>query len=679
MSWRETITSEFTPEQASVTRLTVVSDPDELLLEQGVLAELRSVGFELVPFDDPVAFRFLYERRFRQYWDRGETTNLVVVLRTPQASVDSLPFDLLQEARRAKRVLHFGISRVFPELVPSVVRQLDPRWFDTLWSALRATPQGQLNDSQTREFILRAVFDVVPEHIKTPPQLLRLLLMRHYAGVIYPPNLDAFLIERMLRSEGWAGWPLGIIIPQRKAFFTFLQERWPQFLNRTRTRGDVPDTAASPGGDYGLEVPGPLDLPFGHDDVRGYIDRLFTEGLLQRVPASPDLSREGWWSVGVEQDSPESALARFMRLGKLVDEELPSADVPADGWLAYAPRFAEWLASRWEVHADLNADARGRAEKLHDSVEDRFYGWLAKHYASLPSLPYLPSPRMVHHVALWARHSLGRGSKLALVVVDGLAWDQWVLLRRQLGYRSSLQHDQEESAVFAWLPTLTSISRQSIFAGQPPMYFESSIGHLRKEPEHWNTLWAERGMLGPAVGFISQGKRSWADFMGAVTAEAEHPHRKVLGIVVYKIDKTLHDLEFDHGSAGMHAMVKHWGEQGELANMFDLLLEQGFEIVLTSDHGNIEAHGIGKPNVGQAAESRGQRVHVFADDHLRRDLRAKVPDSRLWPGPGLPDSIKALFPPGRAGFVKKGPSILAHGGPSLEEVIVPLVRIRRRR
>ncbi len=74
MSWRDRILQEFTPELASVTRMTVVSDPDELLLEQGVLDELRAAGFELVPFDDPVAFRYQYERQFRQVWDRGEQT-----------------------------------------------------------------------------------------------------------------------------------------------------------------------------------------------------------------------------------------------------------------------------------------------------------------------------------------------------------------------------------------------------------------------------------------------------------------------------------------------------------------------------------------------------------------------------------------------------------------------------
>ena len=36
---------------------------------------------DLIEFDDHVAFRFAYESKYRSAWDRGEVTDLVVVLR----------------------------------------------------------------------------------------------------------------------------------------------------------------------------------------------------------------------------------------------------------------------------------------------------------------------------------------------------------------------------------------------------------------------------------------------------------------------------------------------------------------------------------------------------------------------------------------------------------------------
>ena len=86
-SWREPILAHFTPELAAVSRLTIVSDPDQLCTEQGVLDGIREQGFELIPFDDHVAFRYAFESRYRESWDRGEDTKLVVVLRAGEPDV----------------------------------------------------------------------------------------------------------------------------------------------------------------------------------------------------------------------------------------------------------------------------------------------------------------------------------------------------------------------------------------------------------------------------------------------------------------------------------------------------------------------------------------------------------------------------------------------------------------
>src|SRR5438034_5269792 len=96
-SWRDVVLREFTPQ---VSRLTLAADPDGLLLEEGLLQGIRDRGFDLIPFDDHIAFRFAYESKYRARWDRHETTDLVVVLRAPDADLGALPFDLLRAGRR---------------------------------------------------------------------------------------------------------------------------------------------------------------------------------------------------------------------------------------------------------------------------------------------------------------------------------------------------------------------------------------------------------------------------------------------------------------------------------------------------------------------------------------------------------------------------------------------------
>ena len=90
--WIERILSRFT---ADLDRLWVACDPDDVLLDEKLLAELRSRGFELMLYEDPFVFRTEFEERYRVAWDRGEsgpTPSLVVHWRGSDAS--ELPWDI---------------------------------------------------------------------------------------------------------------------------------------------------------------------------------------------------------------------------------------------------------------------------------------------------------------------------------------------------------------------------------------------------------------------------------------------------------------------------------------------------------------------------------------------------------------------------------------------------------
>lgn len=135
-NWRDQILKAFTPQ---VSRLTLAADPDGLLLEEGVLTGVRGRGFDLIPFDDHIAFRYAYESKYRARWDRGESTDLVVVLRAPSADLGTLPYDLLKAGRR----LSFSLADLFPTLSYPVIDCLDRGDLDALWRAQADDPPGQ--------------------------------------------------------------------------------------------------------------------------------------------------------------------------------------------------------------------------------------------------------------------------------------------------------------------------------------------------------------------------------------------------------------------------------------------------------------------------------------------------------------------------------------------------------
>jgi hypothetical protein len=452
-NWRDQILREFTPK---VSRLTLVADPDGLLLEEGVLEGIRERGFELIPFEDHVAFRYAYESKFRSRWDRGEQTDLVVVLRSGEGDLGSLPYDLLQAGRR----LHFNLGEIFPNLSYPVVTALDRGDLDALYEAQKRHAPGVLGDNATKEFVLRHVFEIAPELIRKPSDLLRVLLRRHYRGQRIPAILDERFVQVLRQNDGFEDWPLDIIIPDREAFFAFLQERWPVFLARSARQKDAGVCESTEA--YGLEYSGPPDLPFDHDDIRVYIDNLFLEGLLQAVPheQAESLSKT-WLAIGIRTDDQVDRTRRVDGLLDTIASAIPTEDTRHDDWFHFAKTWAELVALTLESDVMLPEPARQKLGTLQTQVDTALVAWLKKRYAGLINLPPVP-PVMLHHIPRFLARYLGdaKEHKAAFVLVDGLSLDQWIVLRKAL-VEQRPSYRLRENAVFAWLPTITSVSRHT--------------------------------------------------------------------------------------------------------------------------------------------------------------------------------------------------------------------------
>ena len=665
-NWRDRILSEFTP---GVAQLTLVADPDALVSEEDVLSAIRERGFELILFEDSIAFRYTYESGFRARWDQGETSDLVVVLRSGAADLRSLPFDLLEASRR----LSFSLVELFPNMSQTVVSTLDPANLDALYDAHHNYAPGVLGDNATREFVLRHVFGIAPELIVAPVDLLRTLLRRHFSVTTIPSQMDERLVQLIRRRNEFRKWPLEAIVPSREAFLAFLQERWPVFLDRMAESepGAQQIVRDEPGS--ALAFPGPVDLQFDHDDIRVYMDNLFLEGHLQPVehPCAKSLSKT-WLAVGIRTNERAD---RDRRLDGLIDaatESIPTEEARHEDWLRFARTWAEINALRLESTAQPPEAVQRRFETLRTQVDAAFAAWIDKRYAGLASLPPVP-PVMLHHVPrLLVRHlDYARENKAALLLMDGLSLDQWAAVRQELaeqrpGYRL------REGAVFAWIPTVTSVSRQAVFAGRPPLYFPRSIYTTNQEPSLWRLFWTEEGVNRHRVVYEKALGDGALDDLAELTSD---PTTRVAGLVVDKVDKIMHGMQL--GAAGMHNQVRQWAKQGYLANLLDLLVDHGFRVYLTSDHGNIEATGCGRPAEGVVADLRGERVRVYRDASLRRRVHKSFPGTREWQSTGLPDDYLPLLGAGRSAFVREGERIVGHGGACIEEVIVPLVQIER--
>ena len=254
---------------------------------------------------------------------------------------------------------------------------------------------------------------------------------------------------------------------------------------------------------------------------------------------------------------------------------------------------------------------------------------------------------MVHHVArVLAFDQEKTGAKVALVVIDGLSLDQWLSLRASL-----LARDQSlaftDGAVFAWVPTLTSVSRQAIFAGRAPLYFPNSLLTTDREPQEWAQLWADQGLGSNNIAYLKGlGDTSSLETVGQLLSR---PGIKAVGLVVDTVDRIMHGMEL--GSRGMHGQIRQWAEEGFLRDLFTLLLGQGFTLYLTSDHGNIEAAGCGRPLEGSLADLRGERARSIRTPRSETWLLRASQAPRHGPAWACQsDSMPFLPPRGRHSF-----------------------------
>ncbi len=664
-SWRDQILKEFTPR---VARLTLAADPDGLLLEEGILEGIRQRGFELIPFEDNIAFRYVYESKFRSLWDRGENTDLVVVLRSPASDLNRLPYDLLQAGRK----LSFSLGDIFPNLSYSVVAALDLGYLDTLYDAQKRHAPGQLGDNATKEFVLRHVFEIAPELIKRPTDLLRVLLRRHYRGQRVPTALDERFSQILRQSGHFDDWPLESLATDRETFFAFLQERWPIFLDREANKETpgIREVATA----YSTAIPGPVDLPFDHHDIRVYIDNLFAEGLLNAVPHDhADTLANTWVGIGIQTSPTVDSTRRLGKLIKTLRESIPAVDARYPEWFRFAHGWAELILLLNEQTDAAMGGLLESAEALRTQVDEAFACWLLKRYAGLINLPPVP-PVMLHHLPRFLARQLSddRNAKIALIVMDGLSMDQWLVSRNVLSPRKPGFRFRDQ-AVFAWVPSLTSVSRQAAFAGKAPVFFPSSIHTTEKEQHLWTQFWSDHGYTANQVVYV---KGLGDGNLEPLSEALSHPQTRIAGLVVDKVDRIMHGMEM--GTAGMHNQVAQWARQPHLGNLLDMLLNRGFRVYLTSDHGNIEAEGCGRPAEGAVADMRGERVRVYSDRALRKKIKEGFPAALEWETVGLPEDYLVLLAPNRKAFIQEKQRTVGHGGISIEELIVPLVQIERR-
>jgi len=661
-AWMNRILKEFPVDLA---QFWIAADPDGIMLDVHVLAALGANGFEVMLFEDSIGFRADYESRFRAAWDRGELGPAkALILHWRGSDTAFLPWDYLKQGR----LVSLSLADLCPRLSYTVLRQLDVDLLERVYEVQAEYATQTMGDAATKEFLLTHLFHISPHLIKRAEDIWRELLRLHNRGKMLPTVLSSFVAKILESNPLFEGWPVLEMLTSFAPMQRLLQDGWRNYLIQQGLQGiPLRDQRA----EYAERL---IEIPFEHPDIRSVLVTMFIDGTLRPeiVSAIPENLPE-WVKSGAQIDP--SASRNLVENGlKLLSTTLPDGVASYHDWLSVARRYAEVLARFHQLDSYSAKVIEKSLEEFQKLMDTKLLNWLCINYGALPSIPIVKGPVMVHHIPRFLSLQCKRKEdRIALLVFDGLSLDQWVLIRDHLT-RKAPNIVLDERACFAWLPTLTSVSRQALFAGEKPRDFADSIETTAKEPESWQRFWKAEGNLRSNQVFYQKGIKHEKQLDGLLE-HLSNPVIKVAGLVIDTVDEVIHGAVL--GKRGVASQILSWCESGFVVRLFNMLLELGFSVFLTADHGNIESTGIGRPNQGTVPDTRGERVRTYSSKNLVAETLQAYSGTYTLDIAGLPPSFIPVFANDRNAFVPKGEEIVVHGGPSAEEIIVPFIIISR--
>jgi hypothetical protein len=595
-TWRDSILNQFIP---NVSRLSLVSDPSNLLTEEKMSMALRKKGFDILEFNNAIDFRYSYESQYRSIWDKGTKTELVVILHSQNPNLNDLPYDLLKTGKE----YYFNIIDIFPNFSPPILDILDKSELDTLYSYKNSFPKERISDLSTIDFILEYVYEINYDIINTEIHLMKLMLHIHYGNFEIPSIFFDRLIHKLSEKNIISKEILEKLIYKKSFFIEYIIEAHKTIIENS------------------------------------------PEIIISKI-------------ITNNQPKIDKLFLQF-------EKEIPLLSSSYKDWISFMLKYAHLSSC---IYRENNTDNIQKLSELFKRCDLTYTEWIKNNFSSLITIPSV-TPAMVHHLPHYMAHSYYKTKKpQALIIIDGLSVDQWITLKDSM---PNQKHTYTENALFAWIPTLTSVSRQALVSGKKPLEFSQYINFTSKEENYWTLFWGNFGIQKDCIIY----KKAIDDYdsINKIDEYIIPSKTKAVCLIINKIDDIMHGMEM--GYSGFHNQIELYGKSGVLDSLINSLLHYNFEITITSDHGNIECIGIGNPKEASIAEIKGERVRVYQNQTLLDSVQKEFSDSFAWKPISLPQNYYPLLSKGNTSFTTKGKYSVSHGGISIQETIVPFIRV----
>lgn len=478
-------------------------------------------------------------------------------------------------------------------------------------------PLRRLDKRQTMKYILEQYYGVDGDNFSSPELVISKWLALYQKDLPVDQHVKQYFLElseRMVDSK---------ILSSKAALTSYLQENW-----RKCGAGE------------------PISIDFHHRELKNMLTVYFINGWLDAIDDRQGKCRD----IGIPYSIKKAE-------GAATNEDLTE---PLRLLLAQS-EINNWYECIYTAsQVILRSLPIGKYDLLTPYVHqlnEQFQKHLDQHYKSriLPGSA-IKRPPAVSKIQDYIKSNFGAADKVALVVIDGMAFWQYLLLKHPL---QELNCQLEEHLIYSWIPSITYLSRQAIFRGGPPQtdYVQSPAS----EQHLWLEYWQTQGLSPHRIRYDSR-----------ELSEAGLQNLSRLALVNTELDDKMHSSS-DYKD--LYDLTQNWLHRSRIPEQISLLLDYGFTVFLTTDHGNIQASGWrnlkGVEKFG-AGKSRSRRHLEYAKSWLADDFLANNPEIESVVGREL-DTVYLRDARSFSNAVTE----VTHGGSHFLEVLIPFVKVNK--